>query len=68
MTEDRTQKVFELIKRVDEYYNRKGLFSDKLVYLAMLQLFVYVAECIDDETATDGEKSISANYRGDEIT
>ncbi len=22
----------------------------------MLQLFVYVAECIDDETATDGEK------------
>ena len=56
LTEDRTQKVFELIKRVDEYYNRKGLFSDKLVYLAMLQLFVYVAECIDDETATDGEK------------
>lgn len=56
LTEDRAQKVFELIKRVDEYYNRKGLFSDKLVYLAMLQLFVYVAECIDDETATDGEK------------
>lgn len=56
LTEDRTQKVFELIKRVDEYYNRKGLFSDKLVYSAMLQLLVYVAECIDDETATDGEK------------
>lgn len=56
LTEDRTQKVFELIKRVDEYYNRKGLFSDKLVYSAMLQLLVYVAECIDDETDTDGEK------------
>ena len=56
LTEDRTQKVFELITRVDEYYNRKGLFSDKLVYSAMLQLLVYVAECIDDETATDGEK------------
>ena len=56
LTEDRTQKVFELIKRVDEYNKRQGLLSDKLVYSAMLQLLVYITECIDDETATDGEK------------
>lgn len=56
LTEDRTQKVYDFIKRVDEYYNRKGMFSDKLVYSAMLQLLVYIAECIDDETVADGEK------------
>lgn len=56
LSEEKTQKVYDYIKRTDEYNQRQGIFFDKLVYSAMLQLLVYITECINDETTVEGEK------------
>lgn len=54
--EESARELYELFIRADKYSKKCGLFADKLKRSAVLQLLVYVTECIGGEESAKGAK------------
>lgn len=73
LTEEQIKAVLGLFERIESYTGQKGFFSQHVLYSAVLQLLVYVAECIDAQEQLQGNtiappvmaalKYISAHYQ-----
>lgn len=55
LTEEQTQIMCDCFSGLGAFYNKKGLFSEKLMCSSLFQLLVFVTECIAGEQIIQGE-------------